>query len=155
MIASSGGGSYGVILCPRCGRALGVRLGAKTASCQCGKSIPVPSMKVLFATEDPRELPEALGRIRAQQAGQLQDFEEALEGAESGGHGDSGTTGGRGRDPREEALRTLRSLSERGFTISDAERALRKHGLRGREIVEALQRENLLYEFRPGLYRVV
>lgn len=54
-------------------------------------------------------------------------------------------------------MEVLRSLSEAGggFELSMAEEALEQSGLKGSAILEALLRENLVYESKRGLYRVV
>ncbi|MCJ2520201.1 MAG: DUF1922 domain-containing protein [Candidatus Thermoplasmatota archaeon] len=150
---------YGVVVCPKCQRPLGVRLGSKTTSCQCGKRIYINRMKVLFSTDEPRELPLALGRIRAQLSGSLREFEEALEEEARPKAPDARGPQGRlhSKDKKERALEVLRSLSEAGggFELSTAEEALEQSGLKGSAILEALLRENLVYESKRGLYRVV
>ncbi len=144
--------------CPACGRPRGVRLAAKTATCTCGKRIPVPQMKPLFSTDNPRELPEALGRIRAELAGRGQEFQDAVEAGRSSSE-PPGRGGGRTRGPgmREAALQVLQALEEgdQGFDLKEAERALGAAGFAADAVLEALREENLLYEVGSGRFRLV
>jgi hypothetical protein len=144
---------YGVVICPKCRRPQGVRLEAKTASCQCGKRLYIQRLKVLVTMDSARDLPGAVGRVRAQMAGQLEEVEEALtEGARRVSSGPGAVS----RSSYEKALETLRSLSEgEGFQVSQAEKVLSSLGLPATEVVEALIREGLIYEVRRGRFKVV
>lgn len=143
------GNVYGVVLCPRCKQPRGVRLQAKTATCQCGKTLHIQRLRVLIRTDSAADLPTVVGRIRAQMAGRLEEFEEAM------------LSGERVPVPRgspnslEKVLEALRSLSTEGFTASEAERVLNSMGLEGARILEALIREGLVYEVGNGRYRLV
>ncbi|MFQ5837943.1 MAG: hypothetical protein ACE5HJ_04095 [Thermoplasmata archaeon] len=145
--------------CPKCQRLKGVRLEAKTTTCQCGKKLYIQRLKVLFSTEEPRELPEALGRLRAALSGHLEEFEEELERrVRTKASQDSATPHGPpSKGKLERALEALRSLSEQydGFEMSQAEKVLQALDLKPSEVMGALLRENLLYETRKGVYRVL
>lgn len=56
---------YGVVICPRCGRARGVEATRKTATCQCGRIIKVGRMKLQYPTDSPLELAEIVGKVNA------------------------------------------------------------------------------------------
>ncbi len=105
---------------------------------------------MLFSTDDPRELPEALGRVRAQLSGLIEEFEEFLE---EGGSEKVGRPVGQQRKRAMEVLKAL-SAQRSGFLLSDAQEVLDALGLEGAKILEALVAENLLYEFKPGHYKV-
>ncbi len=150
---------YGVVLCPKCRRPRGVNLDSKTVTCHCGNRIPIGRVKVIFETENPRELPEALGRIRAELSGQLQEFEETfMEVVRPEPPGRKRSGDARDDESRDKmALKVLRTISdeEGGFELSRAERELDALGLRGAKVLEALIKENLLYEFKKGFYRPI
>lgn len=144
---------YGVVRCTACGRAQGVDLRTKSHRCTCGTRLLLEEMKPLFTTAEPRDLPAAVGRVRA-----------ALEGAEAPTSEEetaAGATGPRPRPParerRRRTLDVLRRLSEdpEGFTPEDARAALEREDLEGQGVIERFRRENLLYEVKPGRYRLV
>lgn len=148
---------YGIVTCPKCGRPQGVRLSFKTATCQCGRRMVLGNMKVLFSTKEARELPEALGRLRAQLSGDLADFEAAIEGQEQGPARRRFPDDSRNEGPLERALEVLRDLDteRKGFNLHQAEEVLVARGLDAPDIIAALLREGLIYEFERGVYRPV
>ncbi len=149
---------YGIVVCPNCGRPQGVRLSSKTTTCQCGKRLVLRNMKVLFSTKEARELPEALGRVRAQLSGNLADFEAAMESRrEQGPSRHRVPDDSRKEGPLERAMEVLRDLNaeREGFDLHQAEEALLARGLDAPDILAALLREGLVYEFERGLYKPV
>jgi secreted Zn-dependent insulinase-like peptidase len=56
---------YGVIVCPKCGRARGVESIRKTVTCQCGRVIKVGRMKLQYPTDSPLELADIVGKVNA------------------------------------------------------------------------------------------
>ncbi len=149
---------YGIVVCPKCGRPQGVRLSSKTATCQCGKRLVLRNMNVLFSTKEARELPEALGRVRAQLSGNLADFEAAIESRREQGPSRQRVPGDRRNEgPLERAMKVLRDLNaeRKGFDLHQAEEALLARGLDAADILAALLREGLIYEFERGFYRPV
>jgi secreted Zn-dependent insulinase-like peptidase len=60
---------YGVIICPKCGRARGVESVRKTITCQCGRHIKMASMKLRFTTDSPSELAEIVAKVNASLSG--------------------------------------------------------------------------------------
>lgn len=143
---------YGVIVCPKCKRPQAVRLPAKTRTCQCGKRIILARTRILHSTDEPRELPEVLGRLRAQLSGRMEEFEGALQAGAA-----LETKGYLSRREREKiALETLRDIGEKegSFDRERAETELKDLGLEP-ELLETFLRENVLYEVRLGHYRVV
>lgn len=115
-------------------------------------------MKVLFSTEEARELPEAIGRVRAQLSGGLTEFEEAIESLQQqdiarGRSPDDFRTEG----PLETALEILRDLDNTlgDFDLHQAEEALAARGLDASKVVAALLRKGLIYESERGVYKPV
>jgi secreted Zn-dependent insulinase-like peptidase len=60
---------YGVIICPKCGRARGVESVRKTVTCQCGRHIKMARMKLRFMTDSPSELAEIVAKVNASLSG--------------------------------------------------------------------------------------
>jgi hypothetical protein len=56
---------YGVVVCPKCGRARGVESVRKTVTCQCGRVIKVGRMKLKYPTNSPLELAEIVAKVNA------------------------------------------------------------------------------------------
>lgn len=56
---------YGVIICPKCGKARGVESRRKTTTCQCGRKIILTRMKLQFPTDSPHELANIVGKVNA------------------------------------------------------------------------------------------
>ncbi len=56
---------YGLIVCPRCGKARGVETVRKTVTCQCGRQIKVGRMKIQFLTDSPLELAKTVQKVNA------------------------------------------------------------------------------------------
>ncbi len=56
---------YGVIVCPKCGRARGVESSRKTTTCQCGRQIKLARMKLRFVTDSPHELAQMVAEVNA------------------------------------------------------------------------------------------
>lgn len=55
---------YGVIVCPRCRVARGIRLNQKTARCpKCGKAWKIRKLRIVCKARDARELQEAVAMI--------------------------------------------------------------------------------------------
>jgi hypothetical protein len=57
--------NYGVIICPKCGRARGVEAHRKTTTCQCGRQIRLTRMKLRFVTDSPHELAQTVANVNA------------------------------------------------------------------------------------------
>jgi hypothetical protein len=60
---------YGVIICPKCGKARGVESVRKTVTCQCGRKIKLARMKLQFMTDSPLELAEIVAKVNASLGG--------------------------------------------------------------------------------------
>ena len=60
---------YGVIICPKCGKARGVESVRKTVTCPCGRRIKLARMKLRFTTDSPLELAEIVAKVNASLSG--------------------------------------------------------------------------------------
>jgi hypothetical protein len=66
---------FGVIICPKCHRARGVKLPSKTAVCvHCGHSIDVPKARVYFRTDSEVELRRGVQRMTERLATSIEDY---------------------------------------------------------------------------------
>jgi hypothetical protein len=66
---------FGVIICPKCHRARGVKLPSKTAVCvHCGHSIDVSKARVYFRTGSEAELRRGVQKMTERLATNLEDY---------------------------------------------------------------------------------
>jgi len=56
---------YGVIICPKCGKAKGIETRKKTTTCPCGREIRLKRGMFKFMTNSPSELAETVARVNA------------------------------------------------------------------------------------------
>jgi len=56
---------YGVIICPKCGKAKGIETRRKTTTCPCGRQIRLKRGMFKFMTDSPSELADTVGRVNA------------------------------------------------------------------------------------------
>lgn len=57
--------NYGVIICPKCGKAKGIETRKKTTTCPCGREIRLKRGMFKFMTNSPSELAETVARVNA------------------------------------------------------------------------------------------
>ena len=151
---------YGVVVCSRCGRARGVRIGQKTASCQCGHKIDLSMAKVGRKTEDARELARAVGLENAKLSGGLEDCEKVslLPRKRKGAHGRAATAAERAgnRDAKVRVVAEELSRELGTFTVGDFGVVLVSLGIQDpQKLLEELSKANFIYEPSPGRFRVV
>jgi len=66
---------FGVIICPKCHKARGVKLPSKTALCvHCGHSIDVLKARVYFRTESEEELARGVQKMTERLATNIEDY---------------------------------------------------------------------------------
>ncbi len=153
--------TYGVVLCPNCKRPKGVNLEAKTTTCICGKRLRIPEMRVLYRTEDARNLPEAIGRITAKLEGREEEFEEMLwkkptTAEEVDPYSEIASLAVQVTGEKERAMVVLQGLGERrgSFTVEEAREVFDRIGLGDPgPWIEQLLRESVLYEPKKGTFR--
>ncbi len=153
---------YGVVVCPRCGRAKGVDLAQRTTSCACGFEIRVVPTRVRARTERARDLAALVGRVNAELAGGAAAYREAVASRPRKRSMDvharvaeaSAAAGDRAHRIRVAAIELTRELEV--FSMEDWTRTLSLLGLEDEvEALERLVRERLVYEPKPGFYRAV
>lgn len=153
---------FGVVVCPRCGRAKGVELRKKTTTCSCGFEIRVDPARIRVRVATERELIEAVRRVSAQLAGGLADYERAasprprkrIKDVHARITATAMKAGDRVHRIRAAALELSRELE--AFTYADLRAVLEALGIH--EVDEALDellRSNIVYEPREGFYRAV
>lgn len=150
--------AYGVVACPKCERVQGVQLAWRSATCPSGHRFSIPPLRVLFETEDPRTLPEALGRIRAERAGEREGYDAAVRTNAPRVPEPASVSAPRSLpDAPDTILDLLKSLETEGegFPQEEAEEALDAAGLGGSRVLQTLLQAGLLVELRDGRYRVV
>lgn len=65
---------FGVVQCPKCKRARGVRIPSKTAKCPiCGKTIDLKKARILCGVDSERELVAAVMEANARLEGAVND----------------------------------------------------------------------------------
>jgi len=145
---------HGVIVCPRCGRAKGVRASQKTTSCQCGFVIAVHASKLKARVENVKDLPEAVRTIAA--AGRLGAPSRRKPSRDISTR--VAEVAAKAGDRRHRILAAAETLTAELvlFTAEDFDRVLRLLNLPEADACLAiLRRENLLAEPRPGYFRVI
>ena len=153
---------YGVVVCPRCKRAKGVDLKQKTTTCSCGFTIRVIPGRIRARAETARELAPLVGRLSAELAGGTRDVQKLL-------------TPTRKPRPREVHARVVAAIQDRGdratkvraaaeeltnelelFTRDDWAQVLQGIGVPDPDgSLAMLLDANLIFEPKPGFYRVV
>lgn len=138
---------YGVVACPRCKRVQAVETRHAAASCRgCGKRFELGGRKLLFSTDDERLVPQAVGRLAAQQAGQpIEEMADALAAAD---------------EPKPRGVPALlEALAESGdsFTADEFAAAAQRIGVPGppERLLATLVRDSVVFEPRPGVFRLL
>ncbi len=164
---------FGVIQCSRCKRAVGVRLGAKTATCpQCGKKMVLKKVKILNRVNSEKELAKAVMRLNIRfkdgeeiveqdiriiegnrkqkytsKCGSLPDVYEEIGGRVSRAKGEGRVVAA--------ARELCRLLGE--FTENDLREVLKRTGLGDGQVCEnyinKLIENGIIYEPKRGVYR--
>ncbi len=167
---------FKVVQCPRCKKARGSRLEAKTASCtRCGASINLTKAKILFEVESERELAQVVMRYNTEIEGGKNQYEQDImlyqedEGKDERAHGGIQVKSDiynevakrlldvRGRDRKIEtaAILLCRQLNE--FSEEDLNAVLKRAGVVKDEgcghYITRLLENNVIYQPKNGLYR--
>jgi len=152
---------FGVVVCPRCGRAKGVELTKKTTSCQCGFEIRVLPSRVRFETATARELAGAVGRINAELHGGAHEVEVLAAKPRKRSRDALArvvATANRAGDRRQKVRAAAEGLAQEFvlFSFDDWQRVLEMLGVsHAQDRLEELVRGNVVYEPKPGYYRTV
>ena len=151
---------YGVVVCSRCKRAKGVRIGQKTTLCQCGNTIKLAVAKVKSRTDDARQLAKAVGLENARLHGGREEYEEAvhLPRRRKGVHGraadaamNAGNRDAKVRSVAVELSRELGAFSARDFAVVLVSLGIPAPDKRLEELVEA----RLVYQPSPDRFKAV
>ena len=147
---------YGVVICPRCNRARGADLSAKTSKCPgCGLSSEVDRMRTCFQTDNEQELAEAVRRTSSRMQQSIEDY------------GDDVVLARQATEEQRKKAKNLsldfdgmymvaRSLcSESEFGLEELRDALSREGYEvdAVKIVSVMLNEGIVYEPKPGRYR--
>ena len=152
---------FGVVVCPRCGRAKGVELPKKTTTCECGSEFQVHPSRLRFETTNGRELAAAVGRINAELRGGTAEV-EALAARPKRRSKDAYArivaSASRAGDRRQRTRVAAEELAREFvlFSTDDWRRTAQALGIPNpTESLEELVRGNVVYEPKPGFYRTV
>ena len=132
---------YGAITCPRCGTVQGADLSHARIGCvRCRRRIDVTRAVVHFSTDSPQELADAVRRLAGQRRGQEIPFPSPLGTASSKG-------------PVESIVSDLgRRKGE--FTARDLSARLEIDGEELEKLIANLLATGLMYETKPGTFRL-
>ncbi|UCH89141.1 MAG: hypothetical protein JSV49_00385 [Thermoplasmata archaeon] len=160
---------YGVVVCPKCHYPRGIKLGTKKSSCyHCSYNFTVKNLKIFYMTESEAELSEAVGRLNAKLRGGLEEYLEFLEEYENV------PVGYEQLEPHKRIAAKLMHIPEpkkrlerlafelsvelNEFEEADMVKVLDELGIRGKRaenFMKSLVENNIIYEPRPGKYRIV
>ena len=153
---------YGVVVCPRCKRAKGVDLKQKTTTCWCGFEIRVTPARVRARAESARELAPLVGRINAEIAGGVREYEQALAPRKRARSRDvharvvAAVPRQADRSARIRAAAVELSRELELFTFDDWNKVLAGLGIaEPRAALDALIQANVVFEPKGGFYRTV
>jgi hypothetical protein len=147
---------FGVIICPRCNRARGVDLSAKTSKCPgCGLHSEVDRMRVYFQTDNELELAEAVRRTSSRMQQSIEDYGDNVVLARQATEEQRKKARNQSLDFNGMMLLARSISSETGFSLDDLKVALEKEGydLDPTKIASVMLNEGIVYEPKPGRYR--
>ncbi len=153
---------FGVVVCPRCRRAKGVKLSQKMTTCSCGFAIRVVRARISVRAPNARELVEQVGRVNARLAGGLAAYERPsdrrprrrLRDVHARAIAASTRAGDRPHRIQAAALALTKELEM--FSLEDWRKVVEGLGISDPEdALEGLLRTRVVYEPKPGFYRSV
>lgn len=148
---------YGVIICPKCGKARGVETSRKTVTCQCGRQIKLTRLKPQFLTDSPLELAETVQKVNASLLGAGPMPKEKRKTRQSPIEISPEKVKGI-RDPLERARIVITELAKRKpvFSSEDITKiATQFGGAKADKLVERLLERGVIFEVAPGKFRSV
>lgn len=146
---------YGVIICPKCGKAKGVETRRKTTTCHCGREIRLKRGMFKFMTDSPIELADTVGRVNAALHG-AEPMPKEKKRKKKDPYAAMVESTSVVKDPLERlhviAVELTKSKTE--FELDDLKRVLSLLGRDDPERILARLLENgLVYESSPGKYK--
>jgi len=146
---------YGVIICPKCGKARGVETSRKTVTCHCGRQIKLQRLKPQFLTDSPHELAETVQKVNAslKGAGPMPKERRKTRSSTVAVDKEKLKTA---RDPLERARVVLEGLAKKKpeFGADDLARISAQIGGKPKDLVERLLEGGVIYEVAPGRFKV-
>jgi len=151
---------YGVVVCSRCKRAKGIRIGQKTSLCQCGNVIKLTAAKVKSRTNDARQLARSVGMENARLRGGREEYEKAAHPPRKvkGAHGrvaeaaeNAGNRDAKVRTVAVELSRELGTFSARDFAVVLISLGIPSPQKRLEELVET----RFIYQPSPDRFKAV
>jgi hypothetical protein len=145
---------FGVIICPKCHRARGVKLPSKTAICvHCGHSIDVQKARVYFRTESEVELRRGVQRMTERLATSIEDYPAERKGKVRKERGDMAPKAKLSEESLRSAAHQL--TEEKGdFGLEELKEAL---GLssdeEARKLLDRLRSDGLVFEHRADRFK--
>jgi len=152
---------FGVVVCPRCGRAKGIELPRKTTSCPCGFEIHVVPSRIKFETSNARELATAVGRLNAELHGEGSEVLVRTTGPKKqskDAYSRVVATASRAGDRNQRSRAAAEGLAREFllFSLDDWRRVAASLDIPNpEESLNGLIRGNVVYEPKPGYYRTV
>ena len=146
---------YGVIICPKCGKAKGIETRKKTTTCPCGRELRLKRGMFKFMTDSPIELADLVARVNAALHGiEPMPKEKKRRRPDSYSKMVEGTA--KIKDPLERlhaiAAELTRSKSE--FDLDDLRRVLTIMGRDDPEqMLSKLLERGVVFESSPGKFR--
>ena len=146
---------YGVIICPKCGKARGVETRRKTTSCQCGRKIRLKRGMFKFMTDSPSELADTVARVNAALHGaEPMPKEKKRKRKDSYAAMVEGTAAVKNPLERLHVIAAELTRSKSQFEMDDLRRVLSLVGRDDPERMLARLLENgIIYESSPGKYK--
>lgn len=147
---------YGVIICPKCGKAKGVETRKKTTTCHCGREIRLKRGMFKFMTESPIELADTVARVNAAIHG-AEPMPKEKKRKRKDPYSDMVERSASVKNPLERlrviAIELTRSKSE--FELDDLKRVLSIMGRDDPErMLSRLLEDGIVFESSPGKYKV-
>lgn len=146
---------YGVIICPKCGRARGIETRKKTTTCQCGREIRLKRGMFRFMTDSPSELADTVARVNAALHGvETMPKEKRRKRKDSYAAMVEGTAAIKDPLERLHVIASELTKSKSQFELDDLKRVLSLMGRDDPERMLARLLENgIIFEAAPGRYK--
>ena len=146
---------YGVIICPKCGKAKGIETRKKTTTCPCGREIRLKRGMLKFMTDSPSELADLVARVNAALYGaEPMPKEKKRKRRDSYAAMVEGTAAIKDPLERFHVIATELTKSKSEFDLNDLRRVLNIIGKDDPERVLArLLERGVVFESSPGKFK--
>jgi len=128
--------------------------------CRCGKRLRIEELKIYQKASNYKELVDAVGKVNAQLRGAMKEYKDLFppKSKPKDVYSRIASVASNARDRREKIRVAVLELSKEFglFSCEDLRKVLDKMDINGVErCLEDLLKENLIYEPRIGLYKMV